>query len=196
MGVQNEHVEAPKRPPAAVAAGGLVVDPPDVTRMLALQQHGWGAKRIAKELGIARGTVRRYLRLGGYKPYVRRKKPRSLTAHLPWLKQRFHAVRGNARLLQRELAGRGVKLGYSTIARVVKPWREELAARARATVRFETPAGQQMQCDFGELRVQIAGVTDEGARLRADAGVLAARLRARVPRRAPGALAVGDGGRL
>ena len=145
--------------PAAAAAGGLLLDPPDVTRILTLkQQHGWGTKRIADELGISRRTVRRYLRLGGYKPYVRRRTPRALDEHLPWLRERFAAVRGNAEVLLRELHQRGVKLGYSTLARVVKPWREELLAKARATVRFETPPGQQMQVDFGALRVPIAGI--------------------------------------
>jgi transposase len=135
----------------------LVLDPPDVTRILALQQQGWGTRRIAEELGISRRTVRRYLRLGGYRPYVRRKTPRRLQEHLAWLKERFNVVRGNARVLLREAEQRGLQIAYSTLARVVKPWREELAARARATVRFETPPGQQMQADFGELRVRIAG---------------------------------------
>jgi transposase len=136
-----------------------LLDPPDVTRILTLkQQHDWGTKRIAGGLGISRRTVRRYLKLGGYKPYVRRKTPRALDAQTAWLRERFTAVRGNAQVLLRELRERGVTLGYSTLARVVKPWREELLAQARATVRFETPPGQQMQVDFGELRVPIAGI--------------------------------------
>ena len=102
--------------------------------------------------------MRRYIKLGGYKPYVRRKTPQALDAQLPWLRERFTAVRGNAQVLLRELRERGFKLGYSTLARVVKPWRDELVAQARATVRFETPPGQQMQVDFGELRVPIAGI--------------------------------------
>jgi transposase len=124
-----------------------------------LQQQGWGTRRIADELGISRRTVRRYQRLGGYRPYVRRKTPRAVHAELSWLKERFLAVRGNARVLLREAQERGVQIEYSTLARVVKPWREELAARARAraTVRFETPPDHQMQADFGELRVVIAG---------------------------------------
>src|SRR3546814_12321352 len=34
-------------------------------------------------------------------------------------------------------------------------WRRELKAAARATVRFETPPGHQLQIDFGETRVWI-----------------------------------------
>ena len=32
-------------------------------------------------------------------------------------------------------------------------------AEARATVRFKTPPGQQLQIDFGERRILIAGVS-------------------------------------
>src|SRR4051812_6884944 len=121
MASQEKQSRAPQHPAVAGAAGGLVLDPVDVTRMLALKQHGWGAKRIARELGIARGTVRRYLRLGGYRPYVRRKTPRGVLEHLAWLKERFLAVRGNARVLLREAQQRGIQVAYSTLARVIKP---------------------------------------------------------------------------
>ena len=38
------------------------------------------------------------------------------------------------------------------------PLRYELVAEARATVRFETRPGEQLQIDFGERSVEIAGV--------------------------------------
>jgi hypothetical protein len=44
--------------------------PEDVSAMLKLASLGWGAKRIAKELGCSRNTVRRYLRHGDYYPPV------------------------------------------------------------------------------------------------------------------------------
>jgi hypothetical protein len=37
-------------------------------RMLALQALGWGAKRISREVGCSRNTVREYLRRGGWRP--------------------------------------------------------------------------------------------------------------------------------
>jgi transposase len=43
------------------------------------------------------------------------------------------------------------------VERAVAPWRRDLEAAARATVRFETPPGRQLQIDFGERRVEIAG---------------------------------------
>ena len=39
----------------------------------------------------------------------------------------------------------------------MKPYRQELEAEARATVRFETAPGKQMQIDFGERLVEIGG---------------------------------------
>lgn len=41
-----------------------MVDPEIVRQIRALHALGWGAKRIARELGIARNSVRRYIRLG------------------------------------------------------------------------------------------------------------------------------------
>ena len=43
---------------------GLMVDPEIVRQIRALAQMRWGTKRIARELGISRQTVRRYLRGG------------------------------------------------------------------------------------------------------------------------------------
>ncbi|MEY2631654.1 MAG: hypothetical protein RIR00_308 [Pseudomonadota bacterium] len=44
-------------------------EPEAVGQMLALAGLGWGAKRIARELGVARNTVKRYLAAGRYVPY-------------------------------------------------------------------------------------------------------------------------------
>ena len=40
--------------------------PDEVTSILELQRKGWGAKRIARALGISKNTVKRYLRAGGW----------------------------------------------------------------------------------------------------------------------------------
>lgn len=51
--------------------GEIMVEPEDVAAVVRLHEPGWGARRIAAELGIARNTVRRYLRQGGWQPYQR-----------------------------------------------------------------------------------------------------------------------------
>ncbi len=45
-----------------------MLEPEAVTTIVRLGQSGWGAKRIARTLGIARNTVRRYLNAGGPVP--------------------------------------------------------------------------------------------------------------------------------
>jgi transposase len=61
-------------------------------------------------------------------------------------------------VLRQELAvERGIAVSLRTVERAVKPYRQELEAEARATVRFETPPGKQMQIDFGERLVEIGG---------------------------------------
>lgn len=142
---------------AGPAKGESMVEQPDVEAMLALKRKGWGSKRIARELGVARNTVKRYLRLGRFRPYQRKDSP-PVAAHGAWLRQRFVEVGGNVRVLLRELAERGEVAGYSTITRRLRPLREQLRAEGLATLRFETRPGEQAQADFGELFVRIAGV--------------------------------------
>ena len=58
--------------------------------------------------------------------------------------------------LERE---KSIRLSLRTIERDVAPLRRALEAEARATIRFETPPGKQLQIDFGERRVVICGVS-------------------------------------
>jgi transposase len=144
---------------AVVPAGGLMVDPPEVLEIFRLKRElGWGTDRIAEHLGISRNTVKRYLKLGKYQPYTRAPRPDPLGELRAWAEQRFLEVSGNVRVLHRELLQRHFEIGYSTLARALQPLRARLAALERATVRFETPPGQQLQADFGELFVRIAGM--------------------------------------
>ena len=48
--------------------GEDMLQPDEVAAMVRLHELGWGAKRLAREFGCARNTVRRYLRAGGTVP--------------------------------------------------------------------------------------------------------------------------------
>ncbi len=73
--------------------GGNVLQANEVVAMLRLHDLGWAAKRLSKEFGCARNTVRRYLREGGAAPF---KKPARRTAFDgldDWLRERsFHTM--------------------------------------------------------------------------------------------------------
>ena len=48
-----------------------MLEPESVTTIVWLWQSGWGPKRIAHTLGIARNTVRRYLAAGAFRSLSR-----------------------------------------------------------------------------------------------------------------------------
>jgi len=131
-------------------------EPDEVAAMIRLYRLGWGVKRIARELGCSHMTVRRYLSAGGWEPYKRPGRHKTLGGYSAWLAERFHRHRGNADVVRQELLQEhGVDVSLRTVERAVAHLRRELEAQARATVRFETPPGRQMQIDFGERRLLI-----------------------------------------
>ena len=46
-----------------------MLEPEAVSAILRLRELGWGSKRISRELGISRNTVKEYLAAGGWTPY-------------------------------------------------------------------------------------------------------------------------------
>ena len=132
--------------------------PDDVSAMIRLKSLGWGSKRIAAELGCSRNTVRRWVSAGDWRPCRSPSRSKRLDGLGDWLAERFRRHAGNADVVRQELAReKGIVVSLRTIERAVAPLRRELVAAARATVRFETPPGEQLQIDFGERRVEIGG---------------------------------------
>jgi transposase len=132
--------------------------PEEVAAILRLKALGWGVKRIARELGCSHKTVRHYVAQGSWLPYRGGGRRRALAGLEDWVAERFRRHAGNADVVRQErLAEQGIKLSLRTIEREVAPLRRQLEAEARATIRFETPPGKQLQIDSGERRVPIGG---------------------------------------
>ena len=55
-----------------------MVEPEAVAAMLRLKEAGWGSKRISRELGVSRTTVRRYLQAGGWRPFKKAKRNKDI----------------------------------------------------------------------------------------------------------------------
>jgi transposase len=136
-----------------------MVEAEAVREMRELAARGWGAKRIARELGLARNTVRRYLRGGPAAEVQERPTARCLddAARAEALALFDGAADRNAVVVADILAQRGVDASIRTVQRVLAGRRREHLAADLATVRFETSPGRQMQIDFGERKVWIAG---------------------------------------
>jgi len=148
--------------PGQAVRGDEMLQPDEVAAMVRLHELGWGAKRLSKEFGCARNTVRRYLRAGGSAPFAKPERKSAFDGLDDWLRERFFRHGGNADVVRQELASEhGIEIGLRAVELRVQRWRRELRAQERATVRFETRPGHQLQIDFGE-----AGVWIDDARLR------------------------------
>lgn len=141
--------------------GELMRAPDEVAAMVRLKALGWGVRRIATELGCSHMTVRRYLEAGGWVAYRRPRRAAALAGLEGWLAERFRRHRGNADVVRQELEREhGIIVSLRTVERAVQELRRELVAEARATVRFETPPGRQLQIDFGSTTVAITGESE------------------------------------
>ena len=135
---------------------GPVIDRTIVAKIRALNQRGYGIKRIARDLDIARNTVRRYLyasiRAGEQtRPTARRlndsdrKRARILFEH---------SFSGNATAVYRQLVSEGVRVKVWTVRRAVADLRVKVhAARAYGT---DTVHGSERYSDEMQLVRSIA----------------------------------------
>ncbi len=127
----------------------------DYAVIKALAQRGVYLKDIASELGVHPKTVRRALHRGSAPAPARLHRGSKLDPFKPLVDQLLHEGVWNGVVILRELQARGYT-GSSTILRdYIAPKR---ALRpGRATVRFETAPGRQLQSDWGELSTLLAG---------------------------------------
>lgn len=126
-----------------------------VREVLARLQRGEPIKAIARELGVARNTVKRWQRLGGWRPRPPGHRPCQIDPYRRFLERRGPEVNWNSRVLHRELQALGFAGTYQQVQRAIQPLRADRAWATVATVRFETHPGQQAQVDFGQTRLWI-----------------------------------------
>lgn len=118
-----------------------------------MARRGESVRAIAKQLECSRNTVRRYLRDEAARRYGPRE-PRAckLDAYKSFLCDRVAQARPRwipATVLLREINERGYVGGISQLRAWLAPLRK---SEPEPLVRFETPAGQQMQADFTYVR--------------------------------------------
>src|SRR5215218_626624 len=131
-------------------------------------QNGKGIKRIARELGIARDTVRRVLRSNATAfAYKRQVQPQPklgpfvpvLTAILETEAKLPRRERRSTQRLFQELRGRGYDGAHDSVHRFVKAWRDE---RARVPVQAFVPMsfapGEAYQFDWSHETITLQGL--------------------------------------
>jgi transposase len=127
-----------------------------VVEIKILSRRGMGIRAIARELGISRNTVRKYLRGEAVEEIARQGpgRPRKLARFEAWLRKRVEAaapIRLPATVLHREITA----MGYDGTERTVRRFVASLTPvpEPEPVVRFETAPGHQVQMDWGEYRL-------------------------------------------
>ena len=124
----------------------------EVVMILDLDRQGLTVSAIARELGVDRKTVSRYIARGLEPPVYGPRKPRKrlIDPFVPYLRGRVVAYPGlTGRRLLRELRERGYEGGYTAITDLLRDIRP--APLLAFEVRFETPPGDQAQVDFAQF---------------------------------------------
>jgi transposase len=122
-----------------------------VRAMYELRGKGQSIRGIARELGVSRNTVRKYLR----SPEIPKSGPpgrrgSKLDPYKEYIEQRLSHGVDNCVVLLREIRVQGYTGSYTILKEWVQPSRRQRAAQA--TMRFETEPGEQAQVDFGRYR--------------------------------------------
>jgi len=126
----------------------------DFTVIKSLDQRGVFQKDIAGELGVHPKTVSRALKRGSAPSRERKRTMSKLAPYQAKIDRLLSEDVWNVMVILREIQADGYSGGYTILRQYVAPKR---ALRSnRATVRFETQPGEQLQSDWGEVVVQIA----------------------------------------
>lgn len=120
-----------------------------------LSQRGVYKKDIAAELGVHPKTVSRALKRGAAPIDKRKQRGSKLDPFKDKVDQLLGEGVWNAVVILREMQEDGYQGGMTILRKYIAPKR---ALRpGKATVRFETKPGQQLQTDWGEIETVIAG---------------------------------------
>lgn len=127
----------------------------DFGMIKALNNQGAFIKDIAAELGVHPKTVSRALVRGSAPKPQRKRRGSKLDPYKAKIDKLLSENIWNAMVILREIQADGYTGEETLVRRYISPKRT--LQPGRATVRFETEPGEQMQTDWGEITVEIAG---------------------------------------
>ncbi len=120
-----------------------------------LHKQGMSSRAIARELGISRNTVKRYLQAKSEPPkYTPRPAVASLLdEYRDYIRQRIadaHPYKIPATVIAREIRDQGYRGGMTILRAFIRSL--SVPQEQEPAVRFETEPGRQMQVDWGTMR--------------------------------------------
>jgi transposase len=116
-----------------------------------LQKQGHSVRQIARMTGHSRNTVRKLLRAQTAPTPKTRARTSKLDEHRDYLAERWQAHRLSAVRLLAEIQPRGFTGSVKIVRRFLARLQAAHRTDPRLTVRFETPPGEQAQCDWAEV---------------------------------------------
>jgi transposase len=122
-----------------------------------LNKRGVYLKDIAAELDVHPRTVKRALQRGGAPKGEREVGLSKLDPYKAKVDELLGEGVWNSRVILREIQALGYEGGSTMLRLYIQPKRV-MRSSERATVRFETEPGKQLQSDWGEVVTQIGGV--------------------------------------
>jgi transposase len=119
-----------------------------------LKRQGHGKKAIARQLGISKNTVKRHWHSQSPPTYQRTGPEKMLDPFAPQIKEMVGQQFIGTRIFQ-ELTDMGYTGSLTTLYRYLRQFQDEV--RDKTTIHFETSPGQQMQYDWKEWQLPVAG---------------------------------------
>lgn len=114
-----------------------------------LHKQGLSIREIARQSGYSRNTVRKMLREQSPPQFKKVERDKAVEPYADYLKQRYLECGLSAVRLLEEIRPQGFAGSIHMVRRFLKGLRPLRQAAAKATVRFETPPGEQAQADWG-----------------------------------------------
>ena len=116
-----------------------------------LHRQGHSVREIARLTGHSRNSVRKLLRVTRPPIPAPRVRPSKLDPYKPYLIERWQAHGLSAVRLFPEIQAKGFTGSLKIVRRFLQTLRADQRVDAKLTVRFETPPGEQAQCDWAEV---------------------------------------------
>jgi transposase len=121
-----------------------------------LKKRGVYHKDIAAELGVHPRTVSRALQRGSAPRRERKRRASKLDPYKATVDRLLAEGVWNGVVILREIQAQGYDGGHTILRDYIQPKRAQ--RQSKATVRFETPPGRQLQSDWGEITAEIGGM--------------------------------------